>query len=189
MKEARSFAFDLSRTLWNDKHNRTLAMGGQADAERGARVPGSFGPGAQADGAAIFADDALGDPESEARALAGLGGEEWFEDTIADSVRNAGPVVGDGDTRSRGFVDAGDADVDLAAGGRHSVDGVDHEVGEDLAEFAGACEHTSVGLVAGEDVDGAHLQGGLLQLEDSVEKIGEVDDAGARGIAVEGKCL
>src|SRR6185437_12831686 len=161
------------------------AVSGQADAERGACVPGSFGPGAQANGAAVLADNALGDPKAEPCALAGLSGEEGFEDAIADGIWNSGAVVGDGDTGSGGLVDAGDADVDLAAGGRHGVDGIYDQVCEDLPELAGPSDDAGVGLITGEDVDGTLLQCGLLQLQDTVQQVGEIDHAGARGIAVE----
>ncbi len=45
--------------------------------------------------AAVFADDAVRDPEAEAGAALSLGGEEGLEEVVADVRRDAWAVVGD----------------------------------------------------------------------------------------------
>ena len=55
----------------------------------------------RSDGAGVFADDALRDPEAEAGAALALGGEEGLEEVLADLGGDAGAVVGDLDDGAR----------------------------------------------------------------------------------------
>ena len=84
------------------------------------------------------ADDLLADRETEAGASNGLsGGEEGFEYAFKVLLGNAGPgVVNEYVERvARVFLDRQREGPLLAAGFRHGVDRVDHQVGEHLAEF------------------------------------------------------
>ena len=74
-------------------------VGGKEDRGDGASI-GAFGLAAQLDGASMFADDALGDPEAEAGAAFALGGEEGHEEVLAVFGEDARAVVGNLDDGS-----------------------------------------------------------------------------------------
>ena len=172
------------------------ACDGEEDAEEGAGGVG--GAGAVADAAAVFFNEAARDPEAEAGADGELGGEEGREDALANGDGDAGALVADEDgdgivCRLRVAVDMTAAEVDAAGleGGVEveGVDGVDDEVGEDLADLA----LETVNAEAGFEVEGAgdlagdHLAG--EEIGDAVEELVEIDFDGAGGVAIEAEGL
>lgn len=96
----------------------------------------------------MFLDEFAGDPQAEAGACVFLRGEEGFEDVAYMFRRDAEAGVGDGDAHAgvRGVARIGrgaraNADCGACGGG---VEAVRQEIGEDLAQFAGAAEHLSI---------------------------------------------
>ena len=69
------------------------------------------------------------------------------------------------------------------------VDGVDHEVGEDLADLALQTVDAEAGfeVEGADDLAGDHLAG--EEIDDAVEELVEVDLDGAGGVAVEAEGL
>ena len=59
--------------------------------------------------------------------------------------------------------------------GRHAVDGIGHEVGEDLAQFTRESTHRAMRLEAFGDVDAGHLNLGRVQSEDTFQDLDHVD--------------
>jgi len=163
---------------------------GKEDTEDGSG--GIAGAGAEADGSSLLFNEATGDPETEAGADGLLGGEEGGEDSIANLGGDAGAVVRDED----GYVVAGTlemaaADVEVArfGDGGEGLDGVDDEVGEDLAHFSSQAVDAEIGVEVEGAVDlvGAHLAG--EEIDDAVDELVEDDLAGEGGIAVEAEGL
>ena len=94
--------------------------------------------GAAGEGAIVFLHDALADPEAEAGALGGFGGEEGLEETPDIVGMNADAGVDDGDGGAAALPVSRSAsrtmDAQSAAVG-HGLDGVADEVEKDLAQL------------------------------------------------------
>jgi hypothetical protein len=184
----------------------------QADAEAGVA-----GLGADAEVAAVLADDAHGVVEAEAEALAGrLGGEERLEDAVLQLGRNAGAGVPDFHQQHVAFKAAG-CGAEGSALVAERVERVFNERGPDLVQLAAVgADAGQVGLVVAltwtlSDARLEHLQrgveaGGHIDFEDGravhvgvgLDGADEVEDAGggvdkrfdrARGAQVAGEVL
>jgi hypothetical protein len=97
--------------------------------------------GAELDFTAVALDDGAGDPEAEAGAALAFSGEEGLTETALDLRRDAAAVVAYGDANAadaRIGPAAGETDAKAeAAVGQGSLNGIRHEVREDLAHLAG----------------------------------------------------
>ena len=106
----------------------------------------------EVDGAFVLLDDAASHPQTKSGAAFALGGVERRKQVLAHARRNAAAIVehGNPDTlaaRIRGQTRFVHVEKKLSAR-RHAVDGVGHEIGEDLPQFAGKSAHRAMRLEA-----------------------------------------
>src|ERR1035438_6415354 len=147
---------------------------------------------AEANGAFVFLNDAFADPETEAGALGGLGGEERLEEAYGVFAANAvaGVDDGDGDAATLCFAVGGFGDAQAESSARrHRLDGVADEVEEDLAQLARESAHDTGGRVFPLQVDVTGHDGALLEFDDIIEQIGDGDGDGLFGVAIEAERL
>src|SRR5262249_36050288 len=94
-------------------------------------------------------DDAVADDQTQARAgTDSFGGEEWFKDAGLNLRGDAADVLDDFDDELVVFDKGPDANF---AGTIDCIDGVIHQVGPDLVQFAGVGEDARSGPVKSAD--------------------------------------
>src|SRR5581483_4720699 len=134
-------------------------------------------------------NDAAGDAEAKAGPERVRGCDEWREEALSYIEGDPRAAISDeaGDAgASAGHTTAG-ADEELGVFG--GIDGVDEEVGEDLADFALQAIEAQARLnvrAAGKAFE-VELSG--KKLDDAIQQSAEVDFAGAGGVAIEAERL
>ena len=145
---------------------------GQLHEERGAFAGPALGPNTTP----VVLDDAVGDGEAQASALADLlGGKEGVEDAAQVLLGQAGAVVAEGET-DVAAIDAGThRKVTLAVGLQHGMLGVGENVEEDLLHLVGI-GHGARQLRVQLQVQGDVLQPQIVapQLQDPLQECVQV---------------
>ncbi len=137
------------------------------------------GWGLELDFAAGVLDDFVGEEEADAVVGGALGGEEGFEDALAEFVGNAGAVVDDVDLIEGGAGD--DAESDGGGGGAgDGLDGVVDDVEDGAGEFAGDALPFAGFVDVGVEGDLVHDD---LEIDDGGEVLDHVADGDGLGVA------
>ena len=139
--------------------------------------------------AAVLFNDAACDPESKAGADRVLGRDEGREEALANRRLHAGAAVRD-EARDAGLaVDDATAGAEGELGVLGGVDGVDEEIGEDLADLTLKAIDAQAWLDVRAAGEALELKLAGEEIDDAVQHGAEVDLAGAGGVAVEAEGL